>query len=70
MLLDLRTVRLKQLVTVKQAADELSVARQTVHYMVRRGALSAVRLGRSVLITRESLDAMRNTHRYGGRDES
>ena len=29
MLLDLRTVRLKQLVTVKQAADELSVARQT-----------------------------------------
>lgn len=68
LLLDLRTARLRQWVSVQQAATELSVTRQAIHKMIQRGALVGSKLGRIVLVSRESLDAMRSTYRYGGKN--
>lgn len=62
--LDLRSIRMRDHVTVAQAAQRLSVTRQAIHKMVASGRLTAYRLGRVVLITRESLDAMQRTYRY------
>lgn len=62
--LDLRSIRMRDHVTVAQAASRLSVTRQAVHKMVARGRLTGYRLGRIVLITRESLDALQRTYRY------
>lgn len=63
-ILDLRSVRMRDHLTVAQAASRLSVTRQAVHKMVARGRLTAFRLGRIVLVTRESVEAMQRTYRY------
>lgn len=63
-ILDLRSIRMRDHVTVAQAASRLSVTRQSIHKMVATGRLTAYKIGRIVLITRESLDAMQRTHRY------
>ena len=46
------------LYTVIEAARLLGVGRSTMYDLVRRGEVSSLRLGRKVLITRSTLEAL------------
>jgi excisionase family DNA binding protein len=46
------------LYTVTEAAHLLGVGRSTMYELVRRGDVSSLRLGRKVLITRSTLEAL------------
>ena len=53
-----------QYLTVSQAVAQFSVTRQTIHRWIRDGVLTAEKVGRELLINRQSLDEY-NTHRIG-----
>ena len=44
------------LLTAKQAADDLKINTETVRVLCRRGELSCIRIGRSLRITRSALE--------------
>lgn len=49
-----------RLLTVREAADQLSLAERTIRRMIETGQLPAVRLGRNIRIRQEDvLDAVR-----------
>lgn len=55
----------RQLLTVKEAAEELRVKDGTIYAMVRRGELKAVKYCRRTRIRRHDLDAFLNRHTVG-----
>ncbi|MEX0800066.1 MAG: helix-turn-helix domain-containing protein [Dehalococcoidia bacterium] len=54
---------MKELLTVKEAADLLKVKPQWVYRMLRGGGLPFVRLGRQVRIDEDSLEKWLAEHR-------
>jgi excisionase family DNA binding protein len=54
---------MKELITVKEAADLLKVKPQWVYRMLRGGGLPFVRLGRQVRIDEDSLEKWLAEHR-------
>lgn len=56
---------MKKLLTVTELADILSVNQLTIRRMVKRGQLSAVRIGRAVRFDPADIDAFLTTVRTG-----
>lgn len=52
-----------QLLTVHEAAEQLTVSVKTVRRMIDKGELDAVRIGRSVRIEQSELDSILNRRR-------
>jgi excisionase family DNA binding protein len=50
-----RTSRLSSLVTISDAAADLRLCRRTIEYLIARGRLRSVRIGRSIRIPREEI---------------
>lgn len=48
-----------ELFTVDEVKDRFKVTRQTVYNWIKAGELPAVRVGRSVRVTREALEAFK-----------
>jgi len=55
----------KKLLTVNELADMLSVNPMTVRRMVKRGQLSAVRIGRAIRFEPTAIDAFLESVRVG-----
>jgi excisionase family DNA binding protein len=53
-----------QLLCVKAVAVALDCHEQTVRRLIRRGTLKAIRVGRSVKVSRHSLAAYYRDHQY------
>ena len=51
-------VRLRQLLTVPQVAEEFQVTAQTIRNWIDQGVLPAVRVGRAFRVRREDVDAL------------
>lgn len=49
---------LKNVTTLAQAAREYHISRQSLTYAIDAGNLAAMRVGRSVLISRRSLESL------------
>lgn len=49
---------MKQLLTVKEAAEVLSLTPDTIYRMTRTGRLPMVRLGRTIRIKKDALDSI------------
>ena len=56
-----------QLLSVKQAAQILGVSQKTVRRLLARGAISCVRIGRSVRIDHRELESVMKTGTGGGK---
>jgi len=52
------SVAAPQVLTVREAAEHLRLARNSVYAAIRRGDLPAVRIGKRLLIPRPALDRL------------
>jgi excisionase family DNA binding protein len=55
------------LLTTRQAAQYLSVAERTIQYLIERGELLTVKIGRATRVRRVDLDAYIEAHTDNGR---
>lgn len=55
---------MKQLLTVKEAAEVLSLTPDTIYRMTKTGRLPSVRIGRTIRIKKDDLDTLIGASMY------